>query len=212
MTLAPHVGDALARFQRGEAGEGQTAKALARADLPAVDDDFRAIIHRFVREEGRHARILKGMLGALDRPPARRDWAVDGFRSVRRRSSLPFDVMWLATAEIVGLCTYHEVADALPPSWARSLRHVAADEALHLTFFLEFARRSFREQPGHRLALPGLCAGAQVVNLASNHRAFSALGVDRRRLIARSWRLARWAQRQLGLDVELAPKLPCGLT
>lgn len=55
----------LARFQLGEAGEGRIAHQIDTAKLPAIDDDYRAALKLFVREEGRHGRVLGLMVNAL---------------------------------------------------------------------------------------------------------------------------------------------------
>src|SRR5262249_49796594 len=59
----------LREFQLGEAGEGRIAHEIDHVTWPGVDADFRTLIKLWVREEGRHARILglmvKGMGGTL---------------------------------------------------------------------------------------------------------------------------------------------------
>src|SRR5690606_41032393 len=73
----------LAIFQLGEAGEGRVAREIDKARLPGIDADYCASLKLFVREEGRHARILAGMVRALGGDLRRAAWTEHLFVRVR---------------------------------------------------------------------------------------------------------------------------------
>lgn len=135
----------LARFQLGEAGEGRVAKEIDRVVMAAVDDDYRASLKMFVREEGRHARILAGMVRALGGTLLRQAWSERLFVAGRRVLGLRAKLLVLLVAEVVGLGFYTMLARRLGDhAIGRQLGEIAGDEEAHLEFHCAF----FRTQVG----------------------------------------------------------------
>ncbi len=71
--LLPLLVSSLARFQAGETSEGRLAHQIDLLVAPYADEDFRACIKLFVKEEARHARLLGEMVRALGGGPAPMD-------------------------------------------------------------------------------------------------------------------------------------------
>ena len=131
----------LARFQVGEAGEGRIARQIDRVALPGVDDDYRVALKLFVREEGRHARILGDIIRAMGGSLLRGHWTEQAFVGARRLAGVRAKLLVLLAAEVVGIAFYGAVATALPACDVRDrLAELCADEAMHLQFHVEFFR------------------------------------------------------------------------
>jgi len=176
------LGASLARFQLGEGGEGRIAREIERATLPGVDDDYRAALKLFVREEGRHARILAGMVRALGGTLLRASWSERLFVAGRRLLGLRLKLLVLLAAEVIGLGFYTLLAGRLGAcSVGEQLREIAADEEMHLEFHAEF----FRAQVGgagrwlFRAAWWGVAGLACAVVLVDHRRTLRALAVPR---------------------------------
>jgi hypothetical protein len=119
----------LARFQLGEGGEGRIAREIERASLPGIDDDYRAALKLFVREEGRHARILAGMVRSLGGTLLKASWSERLFVAGRRLLGLRLKLLVLLAAEVIGLGFYALLARRLGTgSIAEQLEQIAADE------------------------------------------------------------------------------------
>lgn len=152
---------ALARFQRGEAGEGRIASEVRRLPIdPAIAD----AIGYFVREEGRHARILKAAVHALGGQLLSGHWSDRLFTWARRRRGMDLrgfqhKMAVLAAAEIIGGAFYESVAAALPASPMRdALAEVARDERDHLAFHRSLS-------PPRTIVAVATIAGAALVML-----------------------------------------------
>lgn len=131
----------LARFQLGESGEGRIAREIERARLAGIDDDYRASLRLFVREEGRHARILAGMVRALGGSLLRQSWSERLFVAGRRLLGLRLKLLVLLAAEVIGLGFYALLARRLGAcDIGEQLREISADEGMHLEFHADFFR------------------------------------------------------------------------
>jgi hypothetical protein len=165
----------LAVFQVGEAGEGRIAREIDGARLPAIDDDYRAALKLFVREEGRHARILAVAVRALGRQTIDRQWTERLFQGARRLMGLRLKILVLLSAELVGGAMYGALAARLPDgALARALRQIGADEDRHLAFHVDFLRRTTCRAAVVPAWL-GIGAAAAVVVLWDHRRTLRAL-------------------------------------
>lgn len=135
----------LARFQLGEAGEGRVAKEIDRVVMDGVDADYRVALKLFVREEGRHARILAGVVRSLGGELLRQSWTERLFVRGRRVLGLRAKLLVLLVAEVVGLGFYRLLAGRLGDcEIGRQLREIAGDEEAHLEFHAAFFRGQAR--------------------------------------------------------------------
>lgn len=164
----------LVRFQLGETGEGRIAREIDRAQLAAVDDDYRAALKLFVREEGRHANILARSIRALGGELLQEDWTADLFTASRGLLGVRLKLLVLWAAEVVSLSSYEAVASGLGPGPLRAaLAQVAADERAHLRFHTAFFRAHLEGRPVARVAAAGglaLVATTACVLLQLSHR------------------------------------------
>ncbi len=176
----------LARFQLGEGGEGRIAKEIRRVDLDSIDGDYRDALGLFVREEGRHARILGLMVRALGGELCRSTWTERLFVRGRRLAGVRLKLLVLLAAEVVGIGFYGQIAAALDPGPLRdALLQITGDEEDHLRFHVDFFRRELRGSPPRRalftaawLAIAGAACGLVVLD---HGRTLAVTGVGRRR-------------------------------
>jgi hypothetical protein len=186
----------LARFQIGETGEGRIVGAVARTSLPGVDDEYRVALALFIAEEGRHARILAGLVRTLGGELLASTWTERAFVHVRRLAGIRTKLLAMFAAEVIGIGFYEALAFALPPGPVRgALRSIAADERAHFAFH----RRFFRVQaPGgwrrvlFRCAWIVAASAAGLVVLWDHRRSLKTLGISKSRL---AWRLAALVRR-----------------
>ncbi len=133
----------LQRFHLGENGEGRVAREAAEVGDPVLDEALVRCVDLYVKEEGRHARVLVGALKALGARPLRRALAEDLFRWGRRTlgfgrgsvAGLRAKMLVIAAAEVVGVVYYRLLAERVPAPAIRSMAaEIAEDEAAHLDF------------------------------------------------------------------------------
>lgn len=178
----------LARFQLGEGGEGRIANEIRRVQIDEIDDDYRAALRLFVREEGRHARILAKLVKGLKGQLCREDWTERAFVRARRLAGVRLKLLVLLAAEVVGIGFYGTIAQALPTGPLRAaLEHIGADEEDHLRFHVDFFRRSIGHST-HRRALfvvawPVLASLACVLVVADHRRTFQVTGIGPKRAL-----------------------------
>ncbi len=178
----------LAVFQLGESGEGRIAHEIARCTLPGVDDTYRHALRRFVAEEGRHGRILAGLVTALGGELLRRTWTDGLFARARRLLGVRLKLVVLLAAEVVGITFYGHLAARLPAGDFRAaLQQMCADEAHHLAFHGEFFRM---QTPGglQRVVFRATwwaVALAAVATVTLDHRrTLDAMGIPARAVVA----------------------------
>jgi hypothetical protein len=195
----------LARFQIGETGEGRIARRIWRVRLRGIDDHYRVALGLFVREEGRHARLLAAMVRALGGQLVTHSWNASLFRWARQLLGVRTKLLVLLAAEVVGLGCYRLFAGALPRCPMRAaLEEIAGDEQAHLAFHCDF----FAAQAGTRWrlavfkiawAVAGACSVAAV--LLEHRHSLATLGVSPAR-----------AAGALATLLALAARLPAGRT
>ncbi|HEX4383685.1 MAG TPA: hypothetical protein VH083_12070 [Myxococcales bacterium] len=126
----------LRKFQLGESGEGRVAHEID--EMPWADGDLRALIKLWVREEGRHARILARMVQDQGGTLLRKDWSARGFEVARRLLGVRFKLLVALAAEVAGTVFYGLLGRALRPCpLSAALLEMEADEELHLAFQAE---------------------------------------------------------------------------
>ncbi|EMK00615.1 sugar transferase [Leptospira sp. WS58.C1] len=133
------VAKSLAIFQLGEAGEGRIAKDIDHIHIYGVDPNYREALKLFVKEEGRHARILGDCVRALRGELIQSNWTEKLFLFGRRLIGTRLKLMVLLVAEVIGICFYKRIAEKIPfGSVKNALLHIAEDEEKHLIFHCTF--------------------------------------------------------------------------
>ncbi|TGN02891.1 sugar transferase [Leptospira dzoumogneensis] len=133
------VAKSLAIFQLGEAGEGRIAKDIDHVNIYGVDPNYREALKLFVKEEGRHARILGDCVRALRGELIQNNWTEKLFHFGRRLLGTRLKLMVLLVAEVIGICFYKKIAEKIPfGSVKNALLHIAEDEEKHLIFHCTF--------------------------------------------------------------------------
>jgi len=190
----------LARFQIGEVGEGSIAHRIYRVSLPHIDDDYRIAVGLFVREEGRHARVLAEMVRALGGELLRHTWTRRLF-GVRRLAGVRFKLLVLLAAEVIGIGFYSMIAGALPPGKMRAaLEEIAGDEDFHLRFHCDFFRPMCSGAPARWAFRAGwwpVASAAALAVLWDHRRTLDALGIGRAAAARRLFALVARADRAI---------------
>jgi hypothetical protein len=177
----PALIHSLARFQVGEAGEGRIAQQIYRVQLAGIDDTYREALGLFVKEEGRHGRILGELVRALGGRLLGATWTERLFVFGRRLVGVRLKLLVLLAAEVIGIAFYGLLAKRLPDGQLRSaLEQICADEADHLRFHCDF----FRTQTpgaGTRAFFQGVWwtvgSAAALVVLLDHRRTLRALSI-----------------------------------
>lgn len=186
--LVPVLAASLAKFQRGETGEGRIANEVRRIGWDAIDDAYVAALKAFVAEEGRHARILGVAVRAMGGRPAPEAWSGRLFELGRRALDPRFELVALLGAEVAAIAAYQAMIDHLPACGLRdALQELVGDERGHLEFhaslFAEVAPDGVR-RAALVAALSAVLAGATAVLVADHAALWRALGVSPARLTA----------------------------
>jgi hypothetical protein len=130
------IAASIATFQLGEQSEGSTllraAERFARAhELPSLV----RILQLFVREEQRHAALLREFMEDHGLALKKRDWTDRVFRCVRRLAGLELYLYVLISAELIGILYYRALEAATDCKRLKVLcRTMVCDELAHVGF------------------------------------------------------------------------------
>ena len=129
----------LSIFQLGEAGEGRIAKEIDSAIFFGINDTYRDCLKLFVKEEGKHGRILALMIKSLGGKLIQHNWTESLFSFGRRLMGIRLKLLVLLATEAVSVVFYKIFIKELPLSGMRAaLIEICRDEEFHLRFHQDF--------------------------------------------------------------------------
>jgi hypothetical protein len=152
------IASSIATFQLGERSEGGTllraAERFARQNqVPHMVRIFELLI----REEQRHASLLRAFMQDHRIPLKRADWTDQVFRLIRRLAGLQLYLSVLSCAELIGNVYYRALESATNCKRLRVLcRAIVSDELAHIGFETQllFTLRAGRAAPLRALTPP----------------------------------------------------------
>ena len=130
------IAKSIATFQLGEQSEGATllraAERFAQThQMPALV----RIVELFIREEQRHATLLRDFMEDHQIPLKKTDWTDRVFRRVRRLAGLELYLHVLISAELIGIVYYRGLESATDCQRLKVLcRTLVSDELAHVGF------------------------------------------------------------------------------
>src|SRR3984957_3040574 len=130
------IASSIATFQLGEQSDGRTLLRAAErfAREKQVPHLFR-IIELLIREERRHAALLRAFMQDHRIPLKRTDWTDRIFRLIRRLSGLHLYVCVLICAELIGNVYYRALESVTDCERLQVLcRTIVSDELAHVGF------------------------------------------------------------------------------
>ncbi len=137
----------LAIFQIGETGEGRIAKEIDEFHSKYINNNYKEALKLFVKEEGRHARILSNMIRSLEGKNLEFNFTEKLFKIGRRILGVKLKLLVLLVAETISVEFYKFYAKKLPLSGLRaSLIRIIKEEEKHLDFHSEFFKYILKNQ------------------------------------------------------------------
>lgn len=172
--------ETLQKFQLGETGEGRVAKQIDHYHSPAIDDDYRASLKLFVKEEGRHARILAGILRSAGSEVLKGSASSSAFTAARGLMGVRFKLVVLLAAEVVASEAYPLLVNGARDEITKNLlKQLAGDEQHHMRFHQDFFANALRGVK--RFIFPPLLLSivlvAALLCAFEHRRAFNECGV-----------------------------------
>jgi hypothetical protein len=156
------IASSIATFQLGEQSEGRTLlRAAERFAREKQVPHLARIIELLIREEQRHASLLRAFMRDHRMPLKRTDWTDRIFRLLRRLAGLQLYVCVLICAELIGNVYYRSLESVTDCERLQVLcRTIVSDELAHVGFEsqLLFTLRAGRTarlwaltRPAHRI-------------------------------------------------------------
>jgi hypothetical protein len=130
------IASSIATFQLGEQSQGDTLlRAAARFAQVHQSPALVRIVELFIREEQRHAALLRCFMEDHEIPLKNRDWTDHIFRRLRRLAGFELYLCVLITAELIGNVYYRALESATGCQRLRVLcRTLVAEELVHVAF------------------------------------------------------------------------------
>jgi|SRR6516165_8812792 len=130
------IASSIATFQLGEQSEGGTLlRAAGRFAQEHELPSLARIVELFIREEQRHASLLRSFMEDHGIPLKSSHWTDRAFRRLRRLAGLELYMCVLITAELIGNVYYRVLASATGSQRLKVLcRTLVADELVHVAF------------------------------------------------------------------------------
>jgi hypothetical protein len=130
------IASSIATFQLGEQSDGRTLlRAVERFAREKQVPHLLRIIELLIREEQRHASLLRAFMQDHRMPLKRTDWTDRIFRLIRRLAGLQLYVCVLICAELIGNVYYRALESVTDCERLQVLcRTIVADELAHVGF------------------------------------------------------------------------------
>ena len=130
------IARSIATFQLGEQSDGSgLMRAACRFAAAHGDDLLPRITELFIREEQRHARLLREFMEEHGIRAKSRHWTDAIFRRVRRLAGFELYLHVLITAELIGIVFYHALESVTGCQRLRTLcRTLISDELAHVGY------------------------------------------------------------------------------
>jgi hypothetical protein len=130
------IARSIATFQLGEQSDGSgLLRAACRFAVTHGDELLPRITELFIREEQRHARLLREFMGEHGIRARSRHWSDAIFRRIRRLAGFELYLHVLITAELIGNVYYHALESLTGCQRLRILcRTLIADELAHIGY------------------------------------------------------------------------------
>ncbi|MDE2137371.1 MAG: hypothetical protein KGJ68_08040 [Gammaproteobacteria bacterium] len=161
------IAPSIATFQLGEQSQGATLQAAAERFAQAEGlSTLPRIVGLFIREEQRHATLLRYFMADHAIPLKRRHWSDSVFRRLRRLAGFELYLYVLLCAELIGKVYYRALEAATGCQRLKGIcRIMVCEELAHIGFESELllalrARRPAPVRLALRLAHRALVAGA----------------------------------------------------
>jgi hypothetical protein len=150
------IASSIATFQLGECSEGRTL--LRAVEVFARQNQVPHVVRIFellIREEQRHASLLRAFMQDHRIPLKKSDWTDRVFRLIRRLAGLRLYLSVLICAELIGKVYYRALESATDCKRLRVLcRAIVSDELAHIGFETQllFALRAGRAARSRAMA------------------------------------------------------------
>jgi hypothetical protein len=191
----------LAIFQLGEAGEGRIAKQIDSVNIFGVNNTYRECIKLFVKEEGRHGRILALMVRSLGGKIIEHNWTESLFSFGRRLLGIRLKLLVLLAAEAVSVVFYKIFIRELPLSGMRAaLIEITRDEEFHLRFHQEFLKirmETILHKTIFKLIWRLITLLAFIVVILDHHKSLTVFGISFSRTYQDYFKIARSVEEEI---------------